>query len=52
MRHYTERDLIRYENLVAEAHGRVLRQRALIEQLTDPDRLDAAFEVWKACWKL
>jgi len=42
MRRYTEQDLARYEQLVAEARERVVRQQALIDHLTSLDKLDAA----------
>jgi hypothetical protein len=42
MRRYTERDLARYELLVARARDRVVRQQLLIDTLTSLERLDAA----------
>jgi len=42
MRRYTEQDLARYEQLVAEARERVVRQQALIDHLTSLDKLNAA----------
>ena len=42
MRRYTEQDLERYEDLVAEARDRIMRQQALIDQLTDLDGFEPA----------
>lgn len=42
MRRYTEHDLARYEQLVAEAREQVGRQQVLIDHLTSLDKLDDA----------
>jgi hypothetical protein len=42
MRHYTERDLEHCERLVAETRDRVIRQQALIDNLTSLGTLEEA----------
>ncbi len=45
MARYTEQDLERYERLIDDTRDRVLKQQAIVEQLTTSDRFGDACSV-------